>query len=293
MGKFDFTDTIDKIQNSFKGDDRRASQIGLGSALVAVSNNPEDYVVMPDWWKENYGVLGLRFGHFVQIAGEPDSGKTSLSLLAMKAAQEQGYAVLYVETEDKTSEKDLLDAGIDPDQIMTVRTNITEEAFDNANLMIDAFFDKYPTEKLLVVYDSYGNTTSMRDSELKLTENDPMYGGHAKTNRAGLSIMRAKQAQFPMAVLFVNYTIDNQSGYGKTNAGGKALNLFSMLTIQSSRKAWYEKQVNGVKVRAGADVLWKTYKNHYAKALKDDKGNSVLLPGEITLRISGDGFKRI
>src|SRR6185436_16828916 len=111
MGKFDFSGTIKKVQDSYKKDARRSSQIGLGSSLEEVSHDPADYVVLPSWFKENTGVLGLKFGHFVQIAGDPDSGKTSLSLLSMRAAQDQGYGVVYVETEGKTSEQDLIAAG--------------------------------------------------------------------------------------------------------------------------------------------------------------------------------------
>lgn len=291
MSKFDLSKTISKIQNSLKGDERRANQVGLGSALESVSSNPADYVVLPEWWKATFGTLGLKFGHFVQIAGEPDSGKTSLSLLSIRSAQEQGYGVIYVETEGKTSEEDLISAGIDPNGVIVVRTKITEEAFDAANLAIEAFFNDFPDAKLLFVYDSYGNTTSMRDSELKLTEKVGMVGGAAKTNRMGIGAIAAKQVKYPIAALIVNYTYDNMGSPGKTNAGGKALNFHCMLTIQSSRKGWYERTIDKVKVRAGADVMWKVYKNHYAKALKNEDGTSLLLPKEILLRISANGFE--
>jgi len=293
MGKFNFENTISKVQNSLAKDPQRASQVGLGNSLATVSENPEDYVVLPEWWKAQYGILGLRFGHFVQIAGEPDSGKTSLSLLAIRCAQEQGYGVVYVETEGKTSEKDLVAAGIDPKGVITVGTKITEEAFDTANRTIDAFFDDFPNEKLLFVFDSYGNTISMRDSELNLTEKVAQVGGAAKTNRMGIGAIAAKQLKHPIAVLVVNYTYDNIGSPGKKNAGGKALDFHCMLTIQSSRKSWYERTIGKQKVRAGAVVSWKTYKNHYAKALKDEEGNPVLLPKETVLRISEKGFESV
>lgn len=291
MSKFDFEDTISLIKSSFKTDERRQSQIGLGNSLESVSLDEKDYVVLPGWWREKFGILGLKFGHFVQIAGEPDSGKTSLSLLAIRSAQEQGYGVIYVETEGKTSSEDLMEAGIDPKGVITIHTKITEEAFDASNRAIDAFFNKYPTEKLLYVFDSYGNTISMRDSEIDLTEKTAMVGGPAKTNRLGISAIAAKQLKHPIAVLVVNYTYDNIGSPGKKNAGGKALDFHCMLTLQSSRKSWYEKKVKGVAVRAGANVVWKVYKNHYAKALKDDKGEPILLPKEVNLRISSEGFE--
>lgn len=293
MSKFDLTNTIAQIQGALKADPRRASQVGLGSSLENISEDPADYVVMPDWWLKSFGIMGLRFGHFVQIAGEPDSGKTSLSLLTIKRAQDQGFGVIYVETEGKTSEDDLIAAGIDPAGVITVHTKIVEECFDAANLAIDAFFNNFPDAKVLVVFDSYGNTVSMRDSALQLTKKDAMVGGSAKTNRMGIGAIAAKQIQHPIAVLIVNYTYDNMGSPGKTNAGGKALNFHCMLTLQSSRWKWYERTVDGEKVRAGADVIWNVYKNHYAKALKDSEGKQILLPKMVSLRISEDGFKQI
>lgn len=291
MGKFDFTKTIARVQDSYKKDARRASQFGLGNSLESVSNDPKDYVVLPPWWEQGTGVMGLRFGHFVQIAGEPDSGKTSLSLVAIRAAQEQGYGVIYAETEGKTGEGDLRAAGIDDKAVMIVHSKIAEEIYEGVNRAIEAFFIDFPGEKLLLVIDSYGNTTSMRDSAIDLTKQNSMVGGPAKTNRMGIGSIAAKQIVDPIAVLVVNYTYDNIGSVGKTNAGGKALNFHCMLTIQSQRSGWYERTVNGVKVRAGAFVKWRIYKNHYAKALVDETGKQRLLPNEINLKISGDGIE--
>jgi len=293
MSKFDFTSTVNKLQASFKKDQRRAEQFGVGNSLASISSDPKDYVVLPDWFKKYFGVMGLRFGHMVEIAGEPDSGKTSLSILAMKAAQEQGYAVIYAETEGKTSSDDLEAAGIDSKGILTIHSKITEEVYDGVNRALDLIKDEFPNEKILLVIDSYGNTTSMRDSEIDLTQKTQQVGGAAKTNRMGLGSIAAKQLNQDIAVLVVNYTYDNIGGVGKTHAGGKGLGFYTMLRIQSSRKAWYEKTLSGVKVRAGADVLWKTYKNHYSKSIKDEEGNQRLLPKQLVLRISGEGFQEI
>lgn len=288
--KFDFSNTINVIQSSIK-DERRKNQFGLGNSLESVSDNPEDFVVLPEWWKESYGILGLPFGKWVQISGKPDAGKTSLSLLSIKNAQEQGYGVIYVETEGKTGPEDLISAGIDPEQVITISTKITEEVYSAVNRALDVFFDQYPNEKLLLVIDSYGNTTSMRDSEIDQTEKVAMVGGHAKSNRLGLSAIASRQIHHDIAVLIVNYSYANLGSVGETNAGGRGLEFFCSLIINASRKAWYERTIDKRKVRAGADVLWKTTKNHFAKSLKDKEGNQILLPKDITLRISGDGFK--
>lgn len=291
MGKFDFTKTIKRVQDNYKKDPRMANQVGLGQALETISMDPVDYVVMPDWWKEKFGVMGLKFGHMVQVAGKSDSGKTSISLAAIKRAQEQGYGVIYVETEGKTGPEDLISAGIDPDGVICVYSSITEEAFELALKAWDSFFSDFPNEKMLFVFDSFGNTTSMRDSALEMTQKGAMVGGAAKTNRLGLSAMRAKMTKDPVAVLLINRTYDNMGSPGKTNAGGDAINFFSMLTVQTARKGWYERTVDKVKVRAGAIVVWNVFKNHYAKALKGPDGKTLLLPKSIELKITSEGIE--
>ncbi len=290
MGKFDFSKTIKRVQDSYKNDKRMSTQVGLGDALEEISNDPADYVLMAPWWKEKFGVMGLKFGHMVQVAGKSDSGKTSISLDAIKRAQAQGYGVIYVETESKTGIEDLVAAGIDPDGVICVNSSITEEAFELGLKAWDSFFMDYPDAKLLFVYDSFGNTVSQRDSSLDMTQKGSMVGGHAKTNRLGLSAMRAKMIKDPVAVLLINRTYDNLNSPGKTNAGGDAINFFSMLTVQTARKGWYEKTVRGEKVRAGAVVVWNVYKNHYAKALRGEDGKTILLPKFVELKITGDGI---
>lgn len=293
MSKFDFTKTIKRVQDNYKKDQRMANQVGDGLTLEEISTNPADYVVMDPWWEEKFGVMGLKFGHMVQVAGKSDSGKTSISLAAMKKAQEQGFGIIYVETESKTGPEDLISAGIDPAGCICVNSSITEEAFELGLKAWESFFVDFPSEKLLFVYDSFGNTVSQRDSGLSMTEKGSMVGGHAKTNRLGLSAMRAKMIKDPVAVLLINRTYDNMNSPGKTNAGGDAINFFSMLTVQTARKGWYEKTVKGEKVRAGAIVIWNVYKNHYAKALKGADGKIKLLPKYVELKITGEGISPV
>lgn len=291
--KFDFSKTINKIQTSFKKDERRAQQFGLGTSLETISNDPKDYVVMPSWWADHFGILGFPFGKWVQLSGKPDSGKTSTCLLAIKSAQEQGHAVIYVETERKTGVEDLLAAGIDPNGVLIITSNITEEIWEGVNVALDALQEDYPDTKILLVVDSYGNTTSMRDSEMKFTEAAGMVGGQAKTNRAGIQSIIAKQLDQSIAILVVNYSYANIGSVGETNAGGRALEFACALIINCSRVKDFTKTVKGETVKAGIETRFRVTKNHFAKALKDSEGNPILLPKDCNLRITAEGIKPI
>lgn len=284
MSKFNMGALVTDIRKQFKDNEKLAKRIGVGSNLSKLEQ--KDFIIMPKWWEACTGVPGLPFGKLVMIAGDSDSGKTSCAIEAMKAAQAQEVGVIYVETEGKTTEKDLSSWGVDPSGILLVQSSIAEEAFELMFAAWDGFKAKYPGAPLLIVFDSIGNVVSQRDSEIDLMEQDSKPGGKGKINRLGLNKMVAKRDEDQAAILIINYVYDQIGmGHGKVNAGGKAVNFFSSLTYQTSRVKWLEKQVQGKKVRYGARVLWKLFKNHLAKGEKSQK--------DILLDITADGISLV
>lgn len=279
--KFDMGELASEVRKNFKDNPKMASRIGVGSNLSKLENS--DYIIMRPWWKAVTGVPGIPFGRLVMIAGDSDSGKTSCAIEGMKAAQEQDVGVIYVETEGKTSEQDLKKWGVDPKGVLLIQSAIAEEAFELLFSAWDSFRESYGESKLLVVFDSIGNVVSQRDSQIDLLEQDSKPGGKGKINRLAINKMVSRKDREQTAILIINYTYDNIGSPGKTNAGGKAVNFFSSLTFQTSRKAWYERTINGYKVRAGADVVWKLFKNHLDK--------SALSKKEFTLRITSEGIE--
>jgi RecA/RadA recombinase len=280
MAKIDISKIVTNVQKLYLKDDKKASKIGIGSKLRGM--NDSDFITMPDWWQKATNTKGLPFGKLVMIAGDSDSGKTSCAVAAMKAAQNQDVTVLYVETEGKTTTQDLENWGVDSSQVMLVQSSVAEEAFELMFKLWDAFFKEAPNGKLLVVFDSLGNVVSKRDSEMDLTTSSQKPGGKGAINRLGLNKLIAKRDEHDVAVLMINYTYDNIGSPGKTNAGGKAVNFFSCLTYQTTRKSWLEKTVKGEKIRIGAKVQWKLFKNHL------DKSNPG--PKVVELDITAEGI---
>ncbi len=264
MSKYDLNKIVTNAQKLYNKTPGKSNNIGLGSKLRGLADS--DFLIMPEWWQKGTNTKGIPFGKIVMIAGDSDSGKTSCAIAAMKAAQQQEVAVLYVETEGKTTTEDLINWGVDADQVMLVQESIAERAFEAMFTLWDAFFKDYPKGRLLVVFDSLGNVVSKRDSEIDLTSQSQKPGGKGQINRLGLNKLIAKRDENDVAVLMINYTYDNIGSPGKTNAGGKAVNFFSCLTYQTSRKGWLEKTVKGEKIRIGAKVQWRLFKNHIDKS---------------------------
>ncbi len=277
--KYDLNKVVTNAQKLYNKTSSKLSNIGLGSKLRGLED--KDFLIMPKWWQEGTNTKGIPFGKIVMIAGDSDSGKTSCAIAAMKAAQEQEVAVLYVETEGKTTTQDLNTWGVDASQVMLVQESIAERAFESMFHLWDEFYKNYPKGKLLVVFDSLGNVVSMRDTEIDLTAQSQKPGGKGQINRLGLNKLIAKRDENDVAVLMINYTYANIGSPGVTNAGGKAVNFFSCLTYQTSRKGWIEKTVKGQKIRIGAKVVWKLFKNHIRK---DAPGPKVI---ELDITASG------
>lgn len=280
MSKFNMAGIAAEVRKKFKDNPELAKTIGVGNDLTQLGAS--DFITMPKWFQDISGVPGLPFGKIVMVAGDSDSGKTSFAIAAMKAAQAQGAGVLYVETEGKTTEKDLINWGIDTAGILLVKSSIAETAFHMMFEAWDRFKENYPGEKLLVVFDSIGNVVSKRDADIDITEQNSKPGGKGQINRLAINKMVSKRDEDKAAILVINYTYDNIGSPGKTNAGGKAVNFFSSLTFQTSRRGWAEKTVRGQKVRVGAQVTWKLFKNHL---------NRTFGKKESILEITNDGIE--
>lgn len=281
---FDMQAIATTLKNKLaKTDPDLANAINIGSNLSDPKTGA--CIEMPDWWQEATNTKGLYCGRISMIAGDSDSGKTSAAIAAMLAAQKQNYGIIYVETENKTTKDDLESWGVDTSQIILVQKQIAEYAFEGMFQAIDGFFGKYPGQKLLVIFDSIGNTVSFHDAEIDLIKESQQPGAKGKINRLGLNKMVIKRDQGNIAFLIINYTYDNIGSHGKTNAGGKAVNFFSSLTYQTTRVKWLEKTVDGNKVRKGAIVKWQLFKNHI------DKTN----PGrkDFFLKITADGIELV
>lgn len=277
MAKPTAKEVAKKAKEMYKSD----SEIVLGTELQ--DNEDLEFIELPKWWQDATNTKGLPFRKIVMIAGDSDSGKTSFSIVAIKAAQEQGTTVLYIETEGKTTKQDFTDWGVDPSNLFILQESVAEKIYDKVYKWALNRIKAFPGEKLLIVIDSIGNVLSKSDMERELSESSSRPGGKGKTNREGLNKIIALRTQYDIALLIINYTYDNIGSPGKTNAGGKAVNFFSSLTYQTSRKSWIEKTVKGQKIRIGAKVQWKLFKNHINRS---NPGPKV-----IEFDITAEGFK--
>lgn len=280
MSGFDFQKAAEEIRETYK-DKKKAASISTGAEMTNPKND-EDFLIMPPWFQEGAGLKGIPFGHMVMISGNPDSGKTSCTIEAMRQAQAQGVLVILVDTERKTTKTRLENWGVDPINLARVQPANLEEAYDGIDDWITKMKAADENNRILVVFDSVANTASKKERESTLDDTMQL-GIAAKTNKRGLRRLIPRLKEDDIALLIINQTYDNMGSPGKSNAGGKALDFFSSLTFQTSRKAWLEKTVKGEKIRVGATVKWNVYKNHL---IEDDEG----VTKTFDINITADGM---
>lgn len=283
MSKIDFKSLSEKIRKSFKDDKRSAQVFGTGADIIT-PNKPEDFVVLDPWFKEASGVLGLPFGYVFMIAGNTDSGKTSFAIEAMKAAQEQGISVILVDTEKKTTGARLVARGVDPEKLALIRPDYLEDAYDGIDKWIEYIKDADPNGKILIVFDSLGNTPARAEASTEVDDSLQM-GLAAKVNKRGFRRLVPKLNKDKIHILVINQTYANMGSPGRTNAGGNAVDFFSSLTFQTSRFKWLEKTVKGEMLRVGARVQWTLFKNHLF--------DGTALNKKIQIDITNEGMKLV
>ena len=258
--KLDLKSISEKIRKSFKDDKRSAQVFGTGADMITPSK-AEDFVVLDPWFKQSTGVMGLPFGYVFMVAGNTDSGKTSFAIEAMKKAQDQGVYVILVDTEKKSTKDRFTSRGVDPDQIALIRPDYLEDAYDALDKYIDAIKDGDPDSKILIVFDSLGNTPAKAEADTDVDDSLQM-GLAAKVNKRGFRRLIPRLNKDNIHILVINQTYANMGSPGRSNAGGNAVDFFSAMTFQTSRFKWLEKTVKGEVVRIGARVQWTLYKCH-------------------------------
>ena len=291
---FDYQKIIGKIKEKHK---RKKSniKIDIGSNYVDLTDDPSQYVVMPNWWEKLVGIKGIPFGNFVQIAGLTDSGKSSLCLETMKCAQKQygdDIFIIYVETENKTTSSDLEGWGVDASKVIITGTKIVEDCWGNLYELLEAVQSEYDDPKILLVFDSFAGTVSQHTMDLDSFKDKAKVGGGGVAAINNQHVKRLKglcQRGMTLAALFVNSVYSNIGSHGKSIKGGETFLHECLITLMAQRTGTVTKTKKGVTYNHAAKIKWRVKKNHAVKGGLTKDG--VALPNVVDLEISADGIE--
>lgn len=269
-----------------------ADRMKTGDKIV-LSSDPEDYIcseAINKFWKPLTGLLGVAFGRIFQIAGKPDSGKSTAAMIVMKAAQEQGVLVILWDAEGKFDSVRYRERiGGDPAQIVVAPSRNILEGVQQVVAYIRAAKELNPDQKILVVWDSVGASINSAEDE----ENDDYSKQPGVTAKeVSWAIRRFNQlmeknrdanGNYTMAILCINQVYANIGSVGFKQKGGAELEYLSSLILEMSRKGNLTRTRNKQKIKYGITTVARVKKNHLFG------GDDCI--AELDLVVSADGIE--
>lgn len=252
----------------YKKKKKSASGLGTGSDI----HKPPFYIKSPD-------PVAKSIGHYpgqriVQISGKPNSGKTTLGMLAMVEAQ-KGYfnedleyvesdevVILFVDTEKKFSMKRFAKMGGDPERIFKISCTSLEQAFFGIFQTLDVVYAQKPDAKVLLVFDSIGGTPSEAEANAEADESIQLATA-AKVIKRNLRILVTRFFDDKdITGVFINTNYANIGSHGRSNHGGDGLEYASAAIVQLSRTGDITEERGGMVVSTGINSRLNVTKNH-------------------------------
>ncbi len=293
--KLDLDKLIESSRKLYgKGEQGIASLITTSKSLPRPTED-KDFILWTqgNHWKSLCGVKGLPFGRFVQIAGKPDSGKSTHALCFMKEAQEQGCLVILLDSELKFSLPRFISMGGTEDNLVVINTNNTIVGAIAIANVVNTAKQMNPNIKIFLVVDSAGALLNPKEDQEDTEDLSSQPGLDAKAInflcRKVAKLMhkyRDKETgQDCISILVVNqiYSLINNYGGGTTEKGGEQLKYLSSIILHLTRKKDLCKVKKGVSYKYGIVSRAKVKKNHLF-----DGAECV---SELDLEVSAQGIK--
>jgi len=276
---------VSKVQASFGKDKGRAGEICKGSEIIYPTRDEEFVCWKDSSWQTLTSIKGVPFGKVAQIAGQPDSGKSTHAMQFMKNAQDQNIIVLLWDSENKFSARRFRDNfGGDPDQLIEITSKMILEGGDTVERTVHKIKELEPGSKIFIVWDSIGGSLAANE-DVEINKDGTQEGGldqgkqlaaNAKENgmvlRAFIRLMEKykdrEKGEETIGVLLINQTYANIGSVGQKQSGGQKVEFFSSLILQLSRKGNIEWVRDGKKRKVGIISRARVVKNHLFDGLE-------------------------
>lgn len=273
MAKLDIASIVSEVRKLYPKDEKSQSMITTGDA-IKTAYTAKDGIPVPAGTplSELVGLPCAPFNKIIQIAGPPDTGKSTLCGQLMASAQKEGHLVVLLDTEDKMDANRFKKYfGGEPKDIILVKTNEILQGGEKVRKLITAAKDKYPDIKILFVWDSVGGSQSRSHSERELdSEKHGQPGQDAKENGQVMKMLTALFNKYPdsISVLLANqvYAKIGFMAHGNAQSGGKKVEFHSSLIIELKRVKTLTKVVKGAKTKYGIISRATIIKNHLSQS---------------------------
>lgn len=272
MSKIDITKIVTDMQKLYAKDKRVNTLITTGDSVKQSYTN-EDVVPLPGGHplKALTGLPGIPFNKIIQVAGKPDTGKSTIAGETMVAAQKAGIQIILWDSEDKfDAARFQTQFGGNPKDILMIKTNEILKGGELVRRYITAIKAQDENAKIFVVWDSVGGSQSRSHAERELdNEKHAQPGQDAKENGGVMKTLVALINKYPntIAVYLANQTYA-KIGFmqkGDAAAGGTKIEYHSSLIVSLKRIKVLTKTVKGVLTKYGVISRATVTKNHLSQ----------------------------
>lgn len=270
--KLDLGSIVSDMQKLYAKDKKAQSVITTGDT-VKTDYKPEDLCPLP----ANHplallmGMPGIPWNKIIQVAGKPDTGKSTFGGEAVAEAQRNDVQIIYWDSEDKFDAHRLTHHfGGKPKDILMAKTNEILKGGELIRRYVNAIKAQIPDKKILIVWDSVGGSQSRSHAERELdNEKHAQPGQDAKENGSIMKMFVALINKYPdsIAVYMANQTYA-KIGFmqkGDANAGGTKIEYHSSFIVGLKRIKTLTKVVNKVVTKTGIITRATVTKNHLSQ----------------------------
>lgn len=222
-------------------------------------NNPTEWISMGNA-AMNFRMtgrydVGLPNRRTLLLWGESGTGKTFLASNAVKAAQDKGYAIVYLDSEDSISEDYMQKIGIDmsEDMFIPVLVNTIEEA---TSAVSEIFSTMGEDDKFMLVVDSLAGLMSEKEEgefDKGIAKGDQ--GQIAKRLKLFVKNCNKKIADHDAFCIMITHAYQNQDMYSSEGkwicTGGKGMQYFPSFSVRLDKAKLKEggTVINGVRIK--------------------------------------------
>jgi len=253
-------------------------------AKVTVSK----WLNMPKAFVDAIGLQGLPIGNITHVYGKPDTGKTTLLMQGIAAAQKQGILPILILTEHKFDFTRLYKfMGVDPDAMLVFHADNIEQGYSYMEKILrDLAIGKIILEKedettgeiveeeidmtkldCFIFFDSVGNTLSESELEYEVGDWDKSMGKAAKalkslTKRVNHLLSKVRQK---CGILLLNQSYQSMPSYGpsvETPYGGDGIPFSCALNLRFRRIGDLKMTIKGQETVIGRETKIEVKKNH-------------------------------
>lgn len=274
MSKIDVNKIVFDMQKLYSKDKKIQSIITTGNSVKSkyelkdVAPAPTGHPI-----RTLFGLPGIPYNKILQIAGSPDTGKSTIGGELMAESQRSGHQIILWDSEDKY-DANRFDSHFlgKSSEILLVKTNEILKGAELVRKYIIAIKEQDPEAKILFVWDSVGGSQSRSHSERELdSEKHGQPGQDAKENGSVMKVLTALFNKYPdsIAVYLVNqvYAKIGFMQHGDAASGGKKIEFHSSGIVFLKRIKVLTKTVNKVKVKYGIITRATVSKNHISQGL--------------------------